>query len=93
MPKVTAEARMRELEALLEYHSRLYYELDTPEIEDAEYTPEQLVGKKIIVVANLEPARLTGVTSEGMLLAADNPDGSANVIFVADDIAPGSKVR
>ncbi|MBQ1255398.1 MAG: NAD-dependent DNA ligase LigA, partial [Clostridia bacterium] len=37
MPKVTAEARMRELEALLEYHSRLYYELDTPEIEDAEY--------------------------------------------------------
>ena len=37
MPKVTAEARMRELEALLEHHSRLYYELDTPEIEDAEY--------------------------------------------------------
>lgn len=37
MPKVTAEVRMRELEALLEYHSRLYYELDTPEIEDAEY--------------------------------------------------------
>ena len=37
MPKVNAEKRMRELEALLEYHSRLYYELDTPEIEDAEY--------------------------------------------------------
>ena len=35
MPKVNAEKRMRELEALLEYHSRLYYELDTPEIEDA----------------------------------------------------------
>jgi tRNA-binding EMAP/Myf-like protein len=36
---------------------------------------------------------MRGFVSEGMLLAADNPDGSANVIFVADDIAPGSKVR
>ena len=52
-----------------------------------DYTCEELVGKKIIVVANLKPTRLAGVTSEGMLLAASNNACGVQVIFV-DDIVP-----
>ncbi len=48
----------------------------------ADYSCEELVGKKIIVLCNLTPARLTGVTSEGMLLAATNSACGCQVIFV-----------
>lgn len=56
------------------------------------YKPEDLIGKTIIVVANLKPATLCGVESCGMILAADLPDGTAKVIF-ADGIPAGSKIR
>lgn len=56
------------------------------------YAPEDLIGHSAIIVANLKPAKLCGVESQGMLLAADGPDGCAQVIF-ADGIAPGAKVR
>ncbi|MCQ2433506.1 MAG: lysine--tRNA ligase, partial [Clostridia bacterium] len=49
-----------------------------------EYAPEELVGRKIIVVANLAHARLTGVESEGMLLAATNNSCGCQIIFVDD---------
>ncbi|MDO4581966.1 MAG: lysine--tRNA ligase [Bacillota bacterium] len=58
-----------------------------------EYTPEQLIGRKIIVVANLKPARLAGVTSEGMLLAGTNNACGCKVIFVDDAIPEGTPVR
>jgi methionyl-tRNA synthetase len=56
------------------------------------YTPEQLVGRRIIVVANLKPAKLRGVTSEGMLLAADL-DGKPIVATFDEDVIPGTRVR
>lgn len=56
------------------------------------YTPEQLIGKKIIVVANLKPARMTGVTSEGMLLAGTNNACGCKVIFVDDMIPEGTRI-
>ncbi len=56
------------------------------------YTPEDLVGKKIIVVANLNPATLCGVESQGMIVAADVGE-DARVIFVPNDIPNGSKLR
>ena len=56
------------------------------------YTPEELVGKKIIVVANLKPARLTGVTSEGMLLAGTNNACGCRVVFVDDSIPEGTRI-
>jgi methionyl-tRNA synthetase len=40
-----------------------------------DYTPEEIVGKTIVVVANLKPAKLMGVESRGMLLATDTEDG------------------
>ena len=57
------------------------------------YKPEDLVGKKVIVVANLKPAKLRGVESNGMICSADMPDGSAKVIFPDDDVPVGSKIR
>lgn len=55
------------------------------------YKPEELIGKTIILVANLKPAVLCGVESNGMILAADSGD-DVKVIFL-DNIAPGSKIR
>lgn len=56
------------------------------------YKPEELTGKSVIVVSNLKPATLCGVESQGMILAADCPDGQVKVIFV-DSVEPGSKIR
>ena len=55
------------------------------------YKPEDLTGRSVIIVSNLEPATLCGVESQGMILAADAGDG-VSVIF-ADGIPAGSKVR
>lgn len=56
------------------------------------YTPEQMIGKKIIVVANLEPARFSGVKSEGMLVAGTNNACGCQVIFVDDIIPEGTRI-
>ena len=56
------------------------------------YTPEQLIGKKIVVVNNLEPAVLRGEESQGMLLAAR--DDKQIVLLTTDsDVKPGSQVQ
>ncbi|MPN55157.1 Methionine--tRNA ligase [bioreactor metagenome] len=55
------------------------------------YTPDDLKGRSIVLVANLKPAVLCGVESQGMILAADD-GGNVRVIFV-DGVAPGSRVR
>lgn len=55
------------------------------------YKPEELVGKNVVLVANLKPATLCGVESHGMILAAED-NGKVKVLF-ADDVASGSKVR
>lgn len=57
------------------------------------YKPEDLVGKKVIVVANLKPVKLCGVESNGMICAADLPDGSVRVLFADDSMACGAKIR
>jgi methionine--tRNA ligase beta chain len=58
----------------------------------AHYDPATLVGRQVIVVANLEPAKLRGVESQGMVLAA--ADGERVVLLRPDDpVAPGSPVR
>jgi methionyl-tRNA synthetase len=57
------------------------------------YSKEELIGKKVVVVANLEPKTLRGVTSHGMLLAASTDDKSSLTIIIVDkDIPNGSKV-
>ena len=56
------------------------------------YKPEELIGRKIIVVANLKPARLMGVTSQGMLLAATNNACGCQVVFVDDSVPEGTRI-
>ncbi len=57
------------------------------------YKPEDLIGKKVIIVANLKPVKLRGVLSEGMICAADLKDGAAGVIFPDQDMPVGAKIR
>lgn len=57
------------------------------------YQPEALVGKSIVVVANLQPATLMGHESQGMLLAASDSNGKLSIVTVLDDIASGSVVK
>ena len=57
------------------------------------YDPEDLVGKKIVVVANLKPAKIRGTLSQGMLLAAEGPDNALALITLDRDIATGSTIR
>jgi methionyl-tRNA synthetase len=56
------------------------------------YDPEQLVGKTVVIVANLKPAKLMGIESNGMVLAA-SPDGGHPLVINAEPAAPGTRVR
>nr|WP_300677370.1 lysine--tRNA ligase [uncultured Acetatifactor sp.] len=56
------------------------------------YKPEQLIGKKIIVVANLQPTRFVGVKSEGMLLAGTNNACGCQVVIVDDIVPEGTRI-
>jgi methionyl-tRNA synthetase len=60
----------------------------------AHYDPQALVGRQVVVVANLEPARLRGVESQGMILAAAD-EGSGRVVLLRPDepVTPGAVVR
>ncbi len=57
------------------------------------YEPEYLVGKEIVVVANLRPARLMGVESRGMLLAATGEDGQPSLLILDREVKPGARVK
>ncbi|MEG0641969.1 MAG: methionine--tRNA ligase subunit beta, partial [Clostridium sp.] len=58
------------------------------------YTPESIIGKKVILVANLKPAKLRGIESHGMILAASTDDDSIlEVITIDKEIGSGSQVR
>ena len=56
------------------------------------YKPEDLIGHQVIIVTNLKPAKLCGIESYGMLLAASDGNDNLRVVFV-DGMAPGSRVR
>jgi methionyl-tRNA synthetase len=55
------------------------------------YQPDELVGKTVVVVANLEPAKIRGIESQAMLLAAVG-DGSISLVGPDKELAPGTKV-
>lgn len=57
------------------------------------YKPEELIGRKIIVIANLKPVRITNITSEGMLLAATNSACGCKVVFVDDEVPVGTQIK
>ncbi|MDR1724485.1 MAG: methionine--tRNA ligase [Tannerella sp.] len=57
------------------------------------YEPEDLIGKQVCFIANLAPRKLKGVTSEGMILSAENADGTLSVITPDKLVNPGSEVK
>jgi methionyl-tRNA synthetase len=57
-----------------------------------DYKPEELIGKKIVIVANLKPTKLMGVESRGMLRAADTGNGLTILSFDKDPLT-GAKIR
>lgn len=57
------------------------------------YAPEELVGKQVCFIANLPPRKLKGIESEGMILSAEDADGSLRVIVPAAGVAAGSQVK
>ena len=58
----------------------------------AHYTPEEMVGKKVMVVTNLKPAKLAGVMSEGMLLCAEDADGNLSMMIPEKDMPSGAEI-
>ena len=58
-----------------------------------DYPPADLVGKQIVIVANLKPTKLMGVESRGMLLAVNEPDGRIILVTPEKPAAPGSQVK
>jgi methionyl-tRNA synthetase len=58
-----------------------------------QYSPDDVVGKTIIIVANLEPRKLMGLESQGMLLAASNETQGPILLTVMDDVESGSEIR
>ena len=56
------------------------------------YSPEDMVGKKVVVITNLKPAKLAGVLSEGMLLCAEDFDGNLALLTAEKDMPAGAMI-
>ena len=58
----------------------------------AHYTPEEMVGKKVMVLVNLKPAKLAGVLSEGMLLCAEDAEGNLSLMVPEKEMPAGAEI-
>ena len=56
------------------------------------YTPEEMVGKKVMVVTNLKPAKLAGMISEGMILCAEDAEGNVVLMQPEKDVPAGAEI-
>ena len=56
------------------------------------YSPEEMVGKTVVLVNNFAPRKMAGQVSEGMLLCAEDPDGRVRLLTVDGDVKPGSEI-
>ena len=61
-------------------------------IRKAHYTPEEMVGKKVMVLVNLKPAKLAGVVSEGMILCAEDAEGNLSIMTPEKDMPAGAEI-
>ncbi len=59
----------------------------------AQYSPEDMVGKKVVVVTNLKPANLAGVESQGMILCAEDAEGKLSLVTTYDEMPHGAEIR
>jgi methionyl-tRNA synthetase len=92
--KVLAAERVPKSTRLLKLHVDVGTEQRTLVAGIAEsYEPEALVGKSVVIVFNLKPAKLMGIESNGMVLAASPDGGKAIVVTFEEPPAPGTRVR
>ena len=92
--QVTAAEKVEKADKLLKLTLDLGDETRTVVSGIAEwYQPEDLPGTKVVLVANLKPAKLRGIVSEGMILTADDGQGNLTLVSPARDIAIGAEVR
>ena len=56
------------------------------------YTPEEMIGKQVTLIANLAPRKMMGIESQGMVLMAEDVDGKLRLIFPSEEVSPGSTV-
>ena len=56
------------------------------------YKPEEMVGKKVVMITNLKPAKLRGIVSEGMILCAEDENGNLKLLAPEGDIEDGSGI-
>ncbi len=90
--KIVSCEPVKKAKKLLKLELDLGYETRTVASGIAKfYQPDQLIGKKVIVVANLKPATLCGIESNGMILASG--EEQIRVVFLADDTPLGERVR
>ena len=59
----------------------------------AHYSPEDMVGKKVVVVTNLKPAKLAGIESQGMILCAEDAEGNLALVTAEKDMPHGAEIR
>ncbi len=57
------------------------------------YEPENLIGKQVVIIANLEPRTLMGFESQGMLLATDDAEGKPVILFPEHSVLPGTQIH
>lgn len=92
--QITAAARVPKSEKLLKLNVDLGFEKRQVVAGIGKsFEPEELVGKKIVMVANLKPAKLMGLESQGMILALDNGDGKLSLLQVDDSVKPGTRAK
>lgn len=91
---VTACEKVEKADKLLKLTVKLGNEVRTVVSGIAKYyTPEEMVGKKVVLVSNLAPATLRGITSEGMILCAEDENGKLSLVSPEKDFADGLEVR
>jgi methionyl-tRNA synthetase len=57
------------------------------------YRPEQMLGRKVVIVANLQPRKLRGITSNGMIVAASMEGGKPVLAGFLEDVPPGARLK
>ena len=91
--EVIASERVKKSEKLLKNTVRVGEQTRTVVSGIAKfYSPEEMVGKKVVLVTNLKPAKLCGILSEGMILCAEDAEGKLSLLSPEKDMASGSGI-
>ena len=91
---ITSAEKVQKADKLLKLQVDLGYETRTIVSGIAQhFSPESLVNKQVIVVANLAPRKMKGIESQGMILTAEQPDGKLILVNPEDTTTNGASVR